>query len=83
MMDIIQKSSGRWVIIHALREIAKDFDSEAAAWAWADEQIDDQIFCTPNKLSTVLEYRNPAIVEDDGSYERVPFGWKPPIPGLS
>jgi hypothetical protein len=59
MMDVFQKSGGMWVIIHAAREVAKDFDSEAEAWTWADEHIDDQVFCTPNQISDPLEYRSP------------------------
>lgn len=59
MIDILQRSDGNWIIIHAAREIAKDFGSEADAWAWADENIDDQVLCTPNRLSAPLEYRSP------------------------
>lgn len=59
MMDIFQKSDGKFVIIHAGREVAKDFENEAAAWSWADGNIDDQVLCTPNQLSAPLEYRTP------------------------
>jgi hypothetical protein len=59
MMDVIQKSDSKWVIIHAAREVAKDFDSEADAWSWADGHIDDQVTCTPNWLSNPLDYRSP------------------------
>ncbi len=59
MMEVIQRHSGQWVIVHAAREIAKDFDTEAEAWAWADCNIDDQIYCTPNRLSASLLYRTP------------------------
>lgn len=59
MMDVVRKYDGRWVIIHAAREIAKDFDTEDAAWSWADENVDDQVFCSPNRLSEPLEYRTP------------------------
>lgn len=59
MMDILQKSDGKFVIIHAGREVAKDFETETAAWSWADENVDDQVLCTPNRLSAALEYRTP------------------------
>lgn len=59
MMDVMQKASGKWIIVHAGREVAKDFDAEADAWSWADANIDDQITCTPNWLSPPLGYRTP------------------------
>lgn len=59
-MDVLQRADGRWIIIHAAREIAKDFDSAESAWLWADENVDDQVLCTPNRLSAPLEYRSPA-----------------------
>jgi hypothetical protein len=59
VMDVLQKSNGKWVIIHAAREVAKDFDTEADAWSWADEYVDDQVTCTPNWLAEPLEYRSP------------------------
>lgn len=61
MMDVLQKSGGKWVIIHATREVAKDFDTEIDAWSWADENIDDQVLCTPSRLSAPLEYRSPKL----------------------
>lgn len=59
MMDVLQKSTGKWAIIHAAREIAQDFDTEAQAWSWADEFVDDQVTCTPNRHSPPLVYRTP------------------------
>lgn len=59
MMDVLRKSNGTFVIIHAGREVAKDFETEDAAWSWADENVDDQLLCTPNQLSAPLEYRTP------------------------
>jgi len=35
-MDVVRSESGKWVIIHAGREVDKDFDSESDAWRWAD-----------------------------------------------
>lgn len=58
-MDVIQKSGGRWAIIHASKEIDADFDTEAAAWSWADHNIDDQVFDGPNWLAAPLVYRTP------------------------
>lgn len=57
MMDIFRKADGRFVIIHAGREVAKDFETEHDAWAWADANVDDQVLCTPNRLSPTLAYR--------------------------
>jgi hypothetical protein len=62
MMDVLQKSTGAFVIIHAGREVAKDFETENDAWSWADDNIDDQVFCSPNRLSVPLQYRTPAGV---------------------
>jgi hypothetical protein len=59
MMDVLQKSSRKWAIIHDGREIDEDFDTEAAAWSWADENVDDQVTCTPNWLAPPLKYRTP------------------------
>jgi hypothetical protein len=59
MMDVLQKSDGKFVIIHAGREVAKDFETETDAWSWADGNVDDQVLCTPNWLSPPLEYRTP------------------------
>lgn len=59
-MEVIQRASGKWVIIHALREIAQEFDSESAAWSWADANIDDQFTCTPNWYSAPLVYKTAA-----------------------
>lgn len=59
MMDILRKSDGKFAIIHGGREIARDFETEDAAWSWADANVDDQILCTPNRLSAPLEYRTP------------------------
>lgn len=57
MLEVLQNQQGRWIIIHGGKEIAEDFDSEAAAWRWADENIDDQVFCRPNRYSPPLHYR--------------------------
>jgi len=59
-MDVIQKSSGGWAIVHAGKEVDEDFDSEASAWSWADHHIDDQVFDGPNWFSEPIAYRTPA-----------------------
>jgi hypothetical protein len=59
MMDVLQKSNGKWTIVHAAREIDKDFNTEAEAWSWADEFVDDQVTCTANRLAAPLIYRTP------------------------
>lgn len=59
MMDVLKRADGQFVIIHAGREVAKDFDTEAAAWSWADHHIDDQVFDGPNWLAEPLVYRTP------------------------
>jgi hypothetical protein len=48
---------GYWVIIHGGREVAETFESEQAAWAWADEFVDDQVFGSPNRFAPPLVYR--------------------------
>lgn len=59
-MDVIRKSDGGWAIIHAGKEVDKDFVTENDAWSWADEFVDDQAFDSPNWLRDPIAYRNPA-----------------------
>ena len=54
-MDIIQRDN-LWAIQHAGKIVAKRFTSEDEAWAWADRNIDDQVFDGPNDFSPALEY---------------------------
>ena len=56
-MDICKNEHGKWMIVHGGREIAQDFDSEDAAYTWADHNIDDQVFDRPNWFSAPLSYR--------------------------
>jgi hypothetical protein len=58
-MDVERDHSGRWRIIHAGREVAEDFESEDEAWAWADKNIDDQMFDAPNHYSPPLRRPRP------------------------
>lgn len=59
-MDVIKNHSGRWIIIHAGKEVAQDFETEAEAWKWADHNIDDQVFDGPNEFTqTQIVYRTP------------------------
>ena len=60
-MDVIQKSDGGWAIIHAGKEVDIDFDTEAKAWSWADEFIDDQVFDSPNWLCEPIVYRTAVL----------------------
>lgn len=56
-MEILKNASKRWVIVHAGREIAQEFETESEANAWADKWIDDQVFDGPNSFSPPLTYR--------------------------
>jgi hypothetical protein len=58
-MDVFKRSNGSFAIIHAGREIDKDFATEDEAWSWADRNIDDQMFDGPNWLAEPLAYRTP------------------------
>lgn len=60
-MDIVEHK-GKWVIIHAGKEVAETFDTEADAWTWADKHIDDQVFDGPNDYSPPLTYRPSSVV---------------------
>lgn len=55
-MDI-ERRSDHFVIVHGGKEIDFSFASEAEAWAWADEFVDDQVFDGPNNFSPPLKYR--------------------------
>lgn len=60
-MDIVRGKNGKWVIIHAGREVDQDFDTENDAWKWADANIDDQVFDDPNSFTpTPIRYRTPS-----------------------
>lgn len=56
-MEIIPTKPSGFVIVHAGRVIERDFATEAEANAWADLNIDDQMFDTPNWLAEPLKYR--------------------------
>lgn len=51
-----------WAITHAGKVVAKRFTSEADAWAWADSNIDDQVFDEPNHFSAPLTYEPDLVV---------------------
>ena len=55
-MEIKQTASGRWVIWHGGRLVDAEFATEAEAWAWADRNIDDQVFGEPNWFSGPIKY---------------------------
>jgi hypothetical protein len=54
---VVERRSDHFVIVHAGKEIDFSFATEAQAWAWADEFIDDQVFDGPNWFSPPLTYR--------------------------
>lgn len=56
-MKILQRADGWWIIQHAGKEIDKDFSTDVEAYGWADENIDDQVFDSPNDFSPPLKYR--------------------------
>jgi hypothetical protein len=59
-MDVVRGKNGKYVIIHAGREVDKDFDTEGEAWHWADANIDDQVFDDPNWFTDKpISYRTP------------------------
>ena len=66
-MDITRSDSGGFVIIHAGKIVDRSFASEAEAWSWADEHIDDQVFDGPNDFSPPITYR--AIARETPSGE--------------
>jgi hypothetical protein len=56
-MTIIERTPGFFSIIHGGREVeTPPFNTEADAWAWADRNIDDQMFDSPNTLAPPLKY---------------------------
>lgn len=57
-MKVVRRAPDYYVILHAGREVdTPNFTTEAAAWGWADEFIDDQAFDSPNTLREPLKYR--------------------------
>ena len=57
-MKIVERGPGQVEIIHAGKTVdAPDFKTEAEAYAWADEHIDDQVTDSPNWLASPLTYR--------------------------
>lgn len=57
-MKIVERSPGQFEIIHAGKTVdAPNFTTEAEAWSWADANIDDQMFDSPNTLADPLRYR--------------------------
>ena len=58
-MEIEKNHNGRWIIVHGGKEVKETFDSEREAYAWADKNIDDQMFDRPNWFSPPITYRTP------------------------
>lgn len=58
-MKVIERAPGYWTLLHDGREVdTPPFATEAEAWSWADDNIDDQVFDSPNgTLRDPLRYR--------------------------
>jgi hypothetical protein len=56
VMDIQKAKNGKWMIIHAGKFVNRTFETEEAAWTWADSNIDDQVFDGPNCLAPPIVY---------------------------
>lgn len=56
-MEVVRNHSGRWIIMHAGKEVSEVFETERAAYSWADKNIDDQVFDDPNSFSPPITYR--------------------------
>lgn len=57
-MDVVKREDDKYDIIHNGKEVAAGpFVSEDAAWSWADRNIDDQTFDSPNTLADPIKYR--------------------------
>ena len=61
-MMLTAKEGNRFVIIHAGKVIDESFDTREQAEAWADDNIDDQMFDTPNTFSPPLVYRDAPLM---------------------
>jgi hypothetical protein len=55
-MVIGQTDIGTWIIWHGGHRVKKEFSSEREANRWADSNIDDQVFDSPNWFSGPIEY---------------------------
>ncbi|CDX26756.1 hypothetical protein MPL3356_60537 [Mesorhizobium plurifarium] len=53
----VERRGDHFVIVHAGRDVDFSFATEGEAWKWADANIDDQVFDTPNCFSPPLNYR--------------------------
>lgn len=57
-MKVVRRAQNYYVILHAGREVdTPTFGTEAEAWGWADDHVDDQVLDGPNTLSEPLTYR--------------------------
>lgn len=57
-MRVLERAPGHFTIQHSGKELVTPrFDTEAEAWGWADENIDDQVFDGPNWLNDPLVFR--------------------------
>ena len=60
-MQVRMNSSGKHEIVHAGQTVDTYFDSKSDAWNWADSNIDDQLYDTPNTISPPLVYKKETI----------------------
>jgi hypothetical protein len=57
-MKIVERAPNYFTIIHAGKEVdTPPFATEGEAYRWADANIDDQVFDSPNVLCDPLAYR--------------------------
>lgn len=61
-MMITVREGAHWVIVHAGRVIDASFPDRESAERWADSNIDDQMFDSPNELSPPLKYRDAPLM---------------------
>jgi hypothetical protein len=61
-MMITCREGAHFVIVHAGRVIDQKFHDQESAERWADKNIDDQMFDTPNSFSPPLKYRDAPLL---------------------
>lgn len=62
-MMITVREGAHFVIVHAGRVIDETFPDRESAEAWADANIDDQMFDKPNWFSPPLRYRDAPLMK--------------------
>ncbi len=59
---IVVNEGKHFVVVHAGRVIDETFPDRESAESWADSNIDDQMFDTPNTFSPPLKYRDAPLL---------------------